>query len=168
MILGPRKLLRRYLECKFRQWRQDNRGSAAVEIALVMPVLLLLLFAMIETIYMFFIAIVLGQVQKAGAPVAAFRDELCRGMSGVVDCADLRVSVRNFAQFREANAVAEDGNNVGNAFAPGNAGDIIVATVTYKYDFITPLLRELLIREDGDGARLISSSSAFRNEPFGD
>jgi Flp pilus assembly protein TadG len=181
MILGPRRLLRRYLECKFRQWRQDNRGSAAVEIALVMPVLLLLLFAMIETIYMFFIAIVLegatadasrqirtGQVQKAGAPVAAFRDELCRGMSGVVDCADLRVSVRNFAQFREANAVAEDGNNVGNAFAPGNAGDIIVATVTYKYDFITPLLRELLIREDGDGARLISSSSAFRNEPFGD
>ena len=175
MILGPRRLLRRYLECKFRQWRQDNRGSAAVEIALVMPVLLLLLFAMIETIYMFFIAIVLegataeasrqirtGQVQKAGAPVAAFRDELCRGMSGVVDCADLRVSVRNFAQFRDANAAAEAGNNVGNAFAPGNAGDIIVATVTYRYDLITPILSKVLNNQ------VISSSSAFRNEPFGD
>jgi hypothetical protein len=83
-------------------------------------------------------------------------------MSGVVDCADLRISVRNFARFREANAVAEAGNNVGNAFAPGNAGDIIVATVTYKYDFITPALSNVLENQ------VISSSSAFRNEPFGD
>jgi Flp pilus assembly protein TadG len=140
-----------------------------------MPVFLFLLFAMIETIYMFFIAIVLegataeasrqirtGVVQNSGAPVAAFRDELCRGMFGVVDCADLRISVRNFAQFRDANAAAEAGNNVGNTFAPGNAGDIIVATVTFRYDLITPILGRVLNNQ------VISSSSAFRNEPFGD
>lgn len=181
MILDPKKLLRRYLECKFCHWCQDNRGSAAVETALVMPVVLFLLFAMIETIYMFFIAIVLegataeasrlirtGVVQNTGAPVAAFRDELCGEMFGVVDCADLRVTVRNFAQFRDANAAVEAGNTVGNTFAPGNAGDIIVATVSLRYEFITPLLTALLATEDGDGTRLISSSSAFRNEPFGD
>ena len=175
MTLDPRELVRRYLESKFLHWCQDIRGSAAVETALVMPVVLFLLFAMIETIYIFFIAIVLegatadasrqirtGVAQNSGAPVAAFRDELCRGMNGVVDCADLRVSVRNFAQFRDANAAAEAGNNVGNAFAPGNAGDIIVATVTYKYDFITPALSNVLENQ------VISSSSAFRNEPFGD
>ena len=44
-------------------------------------------------------------------------------------------------------------------------GDIIVVSVKFKFSFITPFLADLL--KGGDGSVLLVSSSAFRNEPFG-
>ena len=181
MILGPSQLVRRYLNNQLRHLRQDQRGSAAVETALLLLPLLTILMAMIETGYMFFIAVMIegataeasrqirtGLVQNSGAPISEFRERLCENMFGVVDCADLKVDVRNFTQFSGANPPPLAGDGAGNTFAPGGAGDIIVARVSYKAEFITPFLDQILSTEGGDGSRLLISSSAFRNEPFGE
>jgi hypothetical protein len=89
-------------------------------------------------------------------------------MFGVVDCAELKVDVRNYTQFIGANPPALEGDGAGNTFAPGGAGDIVVVRVSYKVEFITPFLDQILSTEGGDGSRLLISSSAFRNEPFGE
>lgn len=181
MILSSSQLVRRYLKNNFRYLRRDERGSVVVETAMVLLPLLTILMAMIETGYMFFIAVMIeggtaeasrqirtGLVQNSGAPIGFFRDRLCENMFGLVDCADLQVDVRNFAQFGSANPPALAGDGAGNTFAPGNAGDIVIARVSYRIQFITPFLDRILSTEGGDGSRLLISSSAFRNEPFGD
>lgn len=164
-----------------RKWRNDQRGSAAVEMAMLMIPFLTILFAMLETGYMYFIAVMIegatadaarqvrtGSVQQSGAPLGVFRQRLCASMFGVVSCDDLQVDVRNFAQFGGANPPAMAGNAAGNSFAPGGAGDIIVVRVAYRVNFVTPFLADILAADGGDGSRLLISSSAFRNEPFGE
>lgn len=180
MVIRPSALIRRFLESRARRLCSDNRGSAAVETALLMIPFLTVLFAMLETGYMYVVAVMIegatseaarqirtGVVQQAGSPIGAFRQILCDNMYGVVPCDRLMVDVRNFAQFGGANPPAMSGNPAGNAFSPGEAGDIIVVRVAYEVRFITPFLADILAAGGGDGSRLLVSSSAFRNEPFG-
>ena len=135
--------------------------------------------AMLETGYFYFIAVLLegataeagrlirtGNVQKSAAPIEAFKEELCNNMFNVVACNELRVDVRNFAQFSAANPPAIENNNGDETFAPGAAGDVIVARVIYEFQFITPLLGQFLNNNGESETRLLVSSAAFRNEPF--
>jgi len=181
MLIRPSQLLRRYLERNLRRLFGEEKGAAAVETAMLMIPFLTILFAMLETGYMYFIAVMIegataeaarqvrtGAVQQAGAPLGTFRQLLCANMYGAVPCDRLQVDVRNFAQFGGANPPAMTGNGAGNGFAPGGAGDIIVVRVAYEVQFVTPFLADILAAGGGDGTRLLISSSAFRNEPFGD
>ena len=51
-------------------------------------------------------------------------------------------------------------------FAPGAAGDVVVARVIYEFQYITPFLGQILNNNGDSEARLLVSSAAFRNEPF--
>ena len=160
---------------------EEKKGSVAVETAMIMLPFLTILMAMLETGYMYFLAIVIegatseaarqvktGAVQKAGAPITAFRQNLCDNMFRLVSCDELQVDVRNFSQFSGSNPPPLAGDGTGNSFAPGGAGDIVVVRVAYRVNFVTPFLGQILSAGGGDGTRLLVSSSAFRNEPFGD
>lgn len=180
MVIRPSKLIRRFLERRLRHLSSDTRGSAAVETAMLMIPFLTIMFAMLETGYMYLVAVMIegataesarqirtGVVQGSGSPIGAFRQILCDNMYGVVSCDDLQVDVRSFAQFGGSGGPAMGGAGA-NAFAPGNAGDIVVVRVAYKVEFVTPFLADILAAGGGDGSRLLISSSAFRNEPFGE
>ena len=157
---------------------KNKKGATAIETALLLPPVTFILFAIIETSYVFLIAMVLegattsaarqvrtGAVQTTDSPVAAFNDILCENLFGVVPCNDITIDVRNFTQFSgiDVPAITPDGD--GNTFSPGNAGDVVVVRALYEYEFMTPFLANLLISSSGSAKKTIQSSNAFRNEP---
>ncbi len=156
-----------------------RRGAVAAEYAIIAVPFLTLLFAIIETGYIFFSAVLIengtanaarqirtGTVQASGAPITQFRAILCANLFNVIPCNNVRVDVRNFTTFGAArNAPALAGAAAGDQFAPGNAGDIVVVRVSWSWNFITPFINRLLGNVDG-GQRAFVASAAFRNEPF--
>lgn len=172
---------------KCRRWRGFRRaqdGSVAVEFSLLAIPFFALLFAMIETCTIYFATSNLdsvvaaagrlvrtGQVQAGGMSAADFKNFICDEIALVDDCSGgLRVDVRNFSNFNSVNfppLIDEDGNIVDSTvFQPGNAGDIVLVRVYYSWGVMSPSFIGLSNLEGG--GRLIASSVAFRNEPFGD
>lgn len=171
-----------------RRWRLGFRraqdGSVAVEFSLLAIPFFALLFAMIETSVVYFATsnldsvvstagrlIRTGQVQAGGLSAADFKDIICGDMTLISDCdAGLHVDVRNFSNFNSVNFPSltdEDGNPVENTvFQPGGPGDIVLVRVYYSWGVMSPSFIGLSNLEGG--GRLIASSVAFRNEPFGD
>lgn len=169
---------RRYFSGNLGRLAKERRGAIAVEYALLALPFFTILFAIIETGYIFFSAILIegataeaarqirtGSVQQSGAPLTQFRDILCGNLFGIVPCGDLIIDVRNFTRFADANPPPIAGNAAGATFAPGAAGDVVVVRVAYSWNFITPFIETALSNADG-GTRSIVSSAAFRNEPF--
>ena len=181
MIIRPTQLLVRRLEQSYYRLKRDQRASAAVEFALLLLPFLTILMAMLETGYFYFIAVLLegataeagrqirtGNIQQSAAPLEAFRDEICNNMFSIVSCAELRIDVRNFINFSDANVPAVEDYDGSETFLPGVAGDIVVARVIYEFQFITPFLGQILNDNGESGTRLLISNAAFRNEPFDD
>ena len=179
--MRPTYLLVRLFKKKYDRLKRDRSASAAVEFALLLIPFLTLLMAMLETGYFYFIAILLegataeagrqirtGNIQQSAAPLEAFKEALCENMFTVVSCDGLQVDVRNFTNFSTANPPKIEDNNGNGTFTPGAAGDIVVARVIYEVQFMTPFLGQILNDTGNSATRLLISSAAFRNEPFGD
>lgn len=173
-----RDLLMRNFMAAIRRLGGDRRGITSVEIAMLALPFLTILFAIIETGYMFFLAILLegatadaarqirtGNVQQSGSPLAQFQSILCARLWGMIACpANVIIDVRNFSRFDDAvPAMAAD--QAGSTFAPGNPGDVVVVRVAYSWHFVTPFLETALANADG-GTRTFIASAAFRNEPY--
>jgi hypothetical protein len=171
LIIKPSRLAQRYVRTFLLRMASDNRGSVAVEYAMLMLPFLTILFAMLETGYMLFISILMegatsdaarqvrtGNIQQAEEPLVLFKRTLCDNMFNVVKCDDLNINVKAFG-----NTLKSSGN-----FAPGSAGELIVVRVSFKFSFVTPFLADILEASPngGDGTVLLVSNSAFRNEPF--
>jgi len=165
--------------------RRDRSGATAVEFALVAAPFFFLLFAMIEIAAVFFTSTVLenavletareirtGQAQAAGMTQAGFQDEICTRIEVVGDCDRLEFDVRVFQGFNtvdQSSPVNEDGtlNNDSFGWDPGEAGDIVLVRVFYRWSLLTPNFGGALSNMGGN-QRLLSAASVFRNEPFDD
>lgn len=163
------------------RFRQAERGSAAVEFALVGIPFLMLLLAMLETGIIFFAnasidhttaqtarLIRTGQAQSGGFDEAAFKQSMCDGLTFLPDCLTrLHLDVRTFDSFADVNfpPPIEDGELTGNnQFQPGSAGDIVLVRAFYEWPVASPVATGLSTMSDG--SRLLTASTAFRNEPF--
>ena len=164
---------------------RDRRGNAAVEFALIAFPFFLLLFAILEVTFMFFLTTTLenaaveasrkirtGEIQNSGGTAQTFRDEVCAGVAVLVTCSgsNTYVDVRTYTDF---NAITTPNPVTDGDFDPsgltadfGVAGDIVVARVYFLWDVIMPDLGTGLSNLNG-GKRLITATAAFRNEPFG-
>ena len=84
----------------------NNSGVVAIESALLFPIIFFILFAILETTYVFIISIVLeGATSEAGrqiktrsfeenvSPQKSFDDVLCRNMVGLIKCSELITDV---------------------------------------------------------------------------
>lgn len=169
---------------KLKQFRDDNRASAAVEFAIVALPFFILLFAAIDFGLMMFASSTLengiasaarriktGQVAANGITAQQFRQLVCNDVSMLMTCdARLAVDVRVFNNFANVNfpaAVDGNGNLVGNfQYQTGTAGDIVLVRAFYSWRMLTPGFGEAMANMNG-GARLIQATTAFRNEPFG-
>jgi Flp pilus assembly protein TadG len=91
-----------------RRFRRNRRGSAAVEFALVAPIFFALLFATLETAFIFFA----GQVLEAGVEstgrliytsqlgtmtAADFKQDLCDRVKTLFNCDKLDIDLRKYA-----------------------------------------------------------------------
>ncbi len=165
--------------------KKDTRGTASLEFAVVATPFFALLFALIETMLVFFATSTLengvaeaareirtGQAQAANFTQQDFRNSICNEVGFMLDCgASMEFDVRKFDGFGNVqmppplNAQGEFQTNY--VFDPGEEGDVVVVRVFYSYPVMLPIIGGGMANMSGQN-RLIVASAVFRNEPFGD
>ncbi|WP_297730773.1 TadE family protein [uncultured Maricaulis sp.] len=164
--------------------RADD-GATAVEFAMIAAPFFFLLFAMIEIAAVFFTGTVLenavleaarkirtGEAQTGGMSQAGFRQEVCDLISAVADCDNLDIDVQVFEDFDnvdQSSPIEGDGSMDSGNFGwdPGDAGDIVLVRVFYRWSLMTPNFGGALSNMENN-QRLITAATVFRNEPFDD
>jgi Flp pilus assembly protein TadG len=111
--------------------KKDERGASAIEFAIVLPVLVALLFGIIELSILFYDKAVITNAGREGARAGiAFAPTPLddAGIAGVVNtyCAS------NLITFGSATAAATAVSRGGS----GTAGDPLTVTVNYPYEFL--------------------------------
>ncbi len=181
---GPRKL--RTTAIRF---ARAEHGATAVEFALILLPFTALMMAIFEMALLFLVTTSLetatetaarrirtGEFQQSGAATRdAFRTEMCDRLDWLpAGCgSNLIVESRTFASFA---GLAASPSQAGGAFdpdatcwSPGKPTDIVLVRIYYKWRLFTPgLNRALQNMGDGSGQRLITTATAFRNEPYSD
>lgn len=170
---------------KARLFRRNRRGSAAIEFALVAPLFFALLFAIMEYALMFFAAQVLetatqdtarliltGQAQTQNFDKAKFKEEFCKHIVALLDCAGgITIDVKSYSSFdsitpQDLALPVTNRQFVDPArYQPGGRNDIVMVRVYYQWQFYVTNLG-FNVANLGGGKRLLTASFAFRNEPF--
>jgi Flp pilus assembly protein TadG len=168
-----------------RRLLHQQDGATAVEFSLVVAPFLAMLFAIIETALVFFAGQVLetagadsarlimtGQAQTQGYDQAKFKEAVCARVHGLFNCAgDLYVDVKTYTSFSNISTQAPvdaNGNlQTGNlGYQPGGPGNIVVVRLMYQWPVYVSLLG-LNLSDLSGSKRLLISTVAFRNEPYG-
>jgi Flp pilus assembly protein TadG len=154
-------------------------GSTAVEFGLLGIPFFGLMFAIIETSFVFFAGqtletatadasrlIMTGQAQMQSFDQAKFKESVCARIYALFDCANgVKIDVRTAASFSAADLnkpIDANGNLTNNfTFQPGNAGDIVIVRVMYQWPIYVARLSDL-----AGNKRLLMATAAFRNEPY--
>ncbi len=152
-----------------------ERGSTAVEFALVAPVFFLLIFAILEFGWYFFVEHTIHYATREGTRLALVGTQLNDPGGNPMSRVDSITST-----IKDNAAMAVDPNSllikiypVGADYAdPGNwetiannagaGGDYMRVRTRYTYTFITPLIKQFFT----GGQRVITASTLFRNELF--
>ena len=176
-------LQRAPLSARALRFANDRKGATAVEFAFVAAPFFLLIFAILEIALIFFASATIeeavadaardirtGEFHSAGQNEEDVRAAICAQVQTVADCGRLRVDVRTFEGFSNANMGAPlDDKGVlddsGFTFQPGGPQDIVVVRVFYDWQLLGPGALNGLSNLPGN-RRLISSATAFRNEPY--
>jgi Flp pilus assembly protein TadG len=166
------------------RFRQARGGSTAVEFAMLALPFLGLLFGIIELGMIYVVDTTLENAtvdaarqirtcqlqQTTGVTAASFRTLVCNEMTwmGSSCAANLQVDVRTFSTFASTdipNPVSNGQFQTGSLmFQMGSAGDIVLVRTYYPWTLITPLL-DGAVQDLSNGAKLISATTTFRNEP---
>lgn len=163
--------------CLRPSFRRDASGSAAVEFALIAPILFFALLSLVEVGVLCMMSNGLDnavsatarsiRTGRADAPAtaSAFEDMVCARMhADLADCRErLTVSVRIFDSF--AAAAATTAAPPAGEYNRGAASDIILVKANYEWPLITPFLSQGY-EHTGPYQVTMASRVAFRNEPF--
>ena len=168
-----------------RRFVRQQDGATTVEFAMVAAPFLAMVFAIMETAIVFFAGqtletagadsarlIMTGQAQTQGYNQAAFKTAVCARIYGLFNCAGgLSIDVKNYSSFASistAKPLDASGNLQTGTFgySPGGPGDIVVVRLMYQWPVYVSLLG-LNLSDSAGNKRLIMSTIAFRNEPYG-
>jgi Flp pilus assembly protein TadG len=181
--IAPSSRLHRFVS----RFARAERGATAVEFGLVSLPILAMIFGLVEIALVFLVATTLDQATQAASrqirtgefqtsaanTKTDFKALVCQRMSWLQDrcAADLWLDVRTYSDFASVAgappANAPTFNPATTCFSPGQPADIVLVRAYFEWDLITPLLSAAMQNMGGgSGKRLISSATAFRNEPF--
>lgn len=166
----------------YRRLVVQESGSTALEFGVIALPFFLLLVSIFEVAMVMFTQSELqsatqeaarqirtGAVQANGDPESAFMNVLCAELVAAIDCnGQLVVDARAYDSMADVDTPPFFGPNgapSGNQFNGGNAGQTVVVRAAYTWPIMTPLLTPFL-SNNGDGGRIITASTVFRNEPF--
>lgn len=168
-----------------RSFARRQEGAAAVEFAMVAAPFLAMVFAIMETAIVFFAGqaletaaadsarlIMTGQAQTQGFDQAKFKEAVCGKVYALFNCSGgLYVDVKSYPSFASVNTskpIDSNGNLQTGSFGyqPGGPGDIVVVRLMYQWPVYVSLLG-LNLADTSGGKRLLMSTVAFRNEPYG-
>ncbi|WP_245258331.1 TadE family protein [Rhodopseudomonas palustris] len=150
---------------------------------MIAPIFIALLFAIIETAFVFLASQVLetavqdsarliltGQAQAASYTQSQFKTDLCNRLKALFSCDGVYVDVQSYGSDFSTVSITtpiDSSKNFVNTmkYSPGAAGDIVVVRAFYQWPlFVTGLGWN--IANLADSKRLLSATAAFRNEPY--
>lgn len=163
---------------------RSTSGSAAIEFAMIAPVLFLFIFGTIETGVIFFAQTMLQNAtadtarqirtgQLSGTLTASqIRSNVCSEVDGLItNCsAGLQVDLRAFTSFTGASYPSvsnADGSINSGALQVQSTSDcsIVLLRTFYAWPIMTPLMKPFL-QTGSTGTSVLTSSAAFRTEPY--
>ncbi len=170
-------LLRRFL--------RNRRASAALEFALVAPVFLALLFAILETGIMFLAdqaletatqesarTIMTGQTQNASYTEAQFSSNVvCKEIPALLlNCSGVYIDVESqpsFSNISISDPIDSNGNfqTANLQYNPGGACSIVIVRLYYQWPLFVTRLGWNPSNLAGN-KRLLAGTAVFRNEPY--
>lgn len=179
--------LRAKLADKIARMRARSRsGSAAIEFAMIAPVLFLMLCGIIECGVIYFGSSTLQNAtddagrlvrtgQAAGWTESQFKTQICSEMSGLISAStctsNLQIDMRQYSSFTGASYPTVTNNNGSiNTTAlsyPGSlqACQVVLLRTFYPWNIMTPLMQTLL-ENMPNGQYLMTAATAFRSEPY--
>lgn len=176
-----------YLNRFTARFARTERGAVAVEVSLVLLLFVTLIFALLELAMVLLAFTTLetatqvagrqirtGEFQQSASNSKVdFQKLVCANMGWLSSqCAtDAYIDVHTYANFAElANSAPQTGSSFDKTktcFSPGNPTDIVLVRTYFRWRLFTPLLDGGLENMGkGTGMRLMSSATAFRNEPY--
>lgn len=185
-----RRLVRR--RAFLRLCKADERGSTAIEFAIVATPFLMFICGLAGCAFYFFVSSAIekgmdqtGRLIRTGEAVTdkmtvdQFKNDICRGAGHWIDCKNLQIFVKSYANgwaglnSAKPQPCVEDGVVIENpapgsdliAIYSGAASDVVVVTACYKWSF-PARLPFMKLGNMSDGSMMLQSSTAFRSEPY--
>jgi Flp pilus assembly protein TadG len=171
-----------------RRFLRAEGGVTAIEFGLISLPLMLMVFGLLELALVFLVGSTLdtatemasrqirtGEFQTSAANTQAdFKNLVCANMAWLSSqcAADLWIDVRTFSTFSGLAATPPVNTSTfappaGLCFSVGQPTDIVLVRAYFEWSLFTPLLNNALENMGGgSGKRLITSTTAFRNEPY--
>jgi Flp pilus assembly protein TadG len=178
------RLLARYFgrrRREFSRFGNAEQGATAVEFALIAPVFIAALVALLQTCVFLFAQMALqnaavqagryfmtGQAQNNGWSASTVITKVCP--SAIFNCSNMYIVVQNYSSFSGANTSAPQMYNDGQlitsyTYDPGTPGEVMVVQLIYAWPVVTAPLWFSLSNLPNNAAELMGVS-AFRVEPY--
>lgn len=160
-----------------------ERGATAVEFALIAPVFLATLIAILQVAVFLFAqqalqnaAVQAGRLFMTGQAQSytqtQFTNTICPTLQPMFNCNYLMVNVQNYSNFSSANASTptltyNQGGQVTNAwsYSPGAPGQVMVVQLIYQWSVVGGPLGFVLANLPNNNAEMVGVT-AFRVEPY--
>jgi Flp pilus assembly protein TadG len=157
----------------FPRW-SDRAGAMMLEFALLAPVLLMLVFGVIQIALLLFTQNALeiathntarlirtGQIRAGDS--ATFGANLCAYFnSGLLNCGDLVWNVRSASTFAALTGSVLTAPPASSTFAPGSSGSAVLVQVFYKETLVIPFISATVF----NGSVNLSALAALRTEAY--
>lgn len=165
----------------------DERGTTAIEFAILGVPFFALVGAILETAYIFLASQILdtavqdsarlvrtGQTQGNTYTPEDFRTSICASLYGLFDCSKLWIHVSTVGSFSAATITSPLPANctptscawtIPEDFKPGTGSSIVLVRVYYQWPTILNV-GGFNLQNTGAGSRLLGAVRVFRNEPF--
>lgn len=190
----PKRSLRSFLGLRpvIERCKTDERGSTAIEFAIVATPFFMFICGLAGCAFYFFVSssiekgvdqtsrlVRTGEAVKDKMTVDQFKNDICSAAGGWVDCKNMQIFVTSYASgwsglnSAKPQPCVENGTVIENpapgsdliAIYSGAASDVVVVTVCYKWDF-PARLPFLKLGNMADGSMMLQSSTSFRSEPY--
>lgn len=170
----------------FKRFRTDNRGSVAIEFALIALPFFLLIFAVVEVTLSFTAEQVMsntaddiarqlrtGQLKTTDVSDASkLKALVCpRLLMAATPCPDLEVDLQTYATFKTVPTTIplKSDNDVDVSTLrvnPGGAGTINQLRLFYRWPILTDLMKTRIASIQNQGKTLLFSTVTWQNEPY--
>jgi Flp pilus assembly protein TadG len=164
-------------------WRRDERGSTAVEFAIIAPIFFFLMFVIAETALVFIAEQVMDSAvfetarmirtgNAQGMTKQQFTNEVCGRIAVFINCnsSNFYLDVKSYANFASMsmNKPLDSNENFldPGAFQFGTPSSIVIVRAYYQWP-TNKIFGSLSLKNLANGKRLIGSWAAFCNEPYG-
>ncbi len=149
-----------------RRKRASRKGLVVTEMAIILPVMMLLIFGILDFGRLYFTQITLQHAMREGGRFGVTGQQL-PDPGNPLALQSRIASIRQVVHDAAVGVGVEPGDIVvssisGGSDNAGGPGDTLTISMSYSFRFITPMIGQFF----NDGEQSFTVSTSFRNEPF--